>query len=81
VLMGVAQRADIAAELIEGGLAADTPVAAIRHATSSQQQVVRCTLSELGDATVESPATIVIGAVAAFDLTSEFIRGLTVADT
>ena len=71
----------IAAALIEGGLAADTPVAAIRHATSSQQHVVRCALSELGDAAVESPATIVIGAVAAFDLTSEFIRGLAAADT
>ena len=81
VLMGVAQRASIAAELIEGGLATDTPVAAIRHATSSQQHVVRCALSELGAAAVESPATIVIGAVAAFDLNGEFIRGLAVADT
>ena len=81
VLMGVAQRADIADELMEGGLAADTPVAAICHATSSQQQVVRCALSELGEAAIESPATIVVGAVAAFDLTSEFIRGLAVADT
>jgi uroporphyrin-III C-methyltransferase len=81
VLMGVAQRAAIAEELMEGGLAAETPVAAIRHATSSQQQVVRCALSELGEAAVESPATIVIGAVAAFDLTGEFIRGLAVADT
>ena len=67
--------------MIEGGLAADTPVAAIRHATSSQQHVVRCALSELADAAVESPATIVIGAVAAFDLNSEFIQGLVVADT
>jgi siroheme synthase len=81
VLMGVAQRAAIAAALIEGGLAPDTPVAAIRHATSSQQHVVRCALSDLADAAVESPATIVIGAVAAFDLNSEFIRGLEVADT
>lgn len=81
VLMGVAQRAEIADELMEGGLAADTPVAAIRHATSGQQQIVRCALSELGQAAVESPATIVIGAVAAFDLTSEFIRGLAAADT
>ena len=81
VLMGVAQRATIAAALMEGGLPADTAVAAIRHATSSQQHVVRCALSELGDAMVESPATIVIGAVAAFDLTSEFIRRLAVADT
>ena len=76
VLMAV-----IAAALIEGGLPADTPVAAIRHATSSEQVVVRCALSELADAAVASPATIVIGAVAAFDLNSEFIRGLAAADT
>ena len=81
VLMGVAQRATIAAELMDGGLAADTPVAAIRHATSSQQHVVRCELCELGDTVIESPATIVIGAVAAFDLTGEFIRGLAAAAT
>ena len=81
VLMGVAQRGAIAAELIEGGLPADTPVAAIRYATSVQQHIVRCALSELGDAAVESPATIVIGPVAAFDLTGEFIKGLAVADT
>ncbi len=81
VLMGVAQRATIAAALMEGGLAPDTPVAAIRDATSSRQQVVRCALSELAAVAVESPATIVIGAVAAFDLAGEFIRGLAVADT
>ena len=81
ILMGVAQRATIAAALMEGGLVAHTPVAAIRHATSSQQHVVRCALSELGDTVVESPATIVIGAVAAFDLTGEFIRGLAAAAT
>ena len=81
VLMGVAQRGTIAAELIAGGLPADTPVAAIRDATSSRQHVVRCKLGDLADAVVESPATIVIGAVAAFDLTGEFIRGLAAADT
>jgi uroporphyrin-III C-methyltransferase len=81
VLMGVAQRGSIAAALMEGGLAADTPVAAIRHATSAEQHVVRCALSELADVVVESPATIVIGAVAAFDLHGEFIRGLAAADT
>ena len=81
VLMGVAQRGSIAAALMEGGLAADTPVAAIRHATSIEQHVVRCALSELAEVVVESPATIVIGAVAAFDLHGEFIRGLAAADT
>ena len=55
VLMGVAQRGTIAAALIDGGLAADTPVAAIRHATSSEQEIVRCALSELADGTPSNP--------------------------
>lgn len=81
VLMGVAQRGAIAEALIAGGLPGDTPVAAIQQATSTQQRVVRCALSELGGATIESPATIVIGAVAAFDVTGEFVRRLSVAGT
>ena len=68
--MGVAHRAAIAAELITGGLAPDTPVAAIQRATTDKQEVVRCNLADLGHAAVESPATIVVGAVAAFDLTA-----------
>jgi uroporphyrin-III C-methyltransferase len=70
ILMGVAHRAAIAAELIAGGLATDTPVAAIQRATTDEQEVVRCDLADLGNAAIESPATIVIGAVAAFDLTA-----------
>jgi uroporphyrin-III C-methyltransferase len=81
VLMGVSGRGSIAAALIEGGRSADTPVAAIRHATTGEQHVVRCALGGLAEAAVESPATIVIGAVAAFDLAGEFIRELAVADT
>jgi uroporphyrin-III C-methyltransferase len=81
VLMGVSQRATIASALIEGGLAPDTPVADIRDATSSQQHVERCALSELANAPIESPATIVIGAVAAFELNSEYIKGLAAVDT
>ncbi|MEO5899850.1 MAG: uroporphyrinogen-III C-methyltransferase [Ilumatobacteraceae bacterium] len=68
VLMGVAQRGLIAAELIEGGLPVDTPVAAIRHATGAEQDVVRCTLGTLGETGVRSPATLVVGAVAGFDV-------------
>lgn len=68
ILMGVTHRAEIAEELIAGGLAADTPVAAIRSATTEQQFVTRCTLADVDRADIESPATIVIGAVAAFDL-------------
>ncbi|WP_040494660.1 uroporphyrinogen-III C-methyltransferase [Ilumatobacter nonamiensis] len=68
VLMGVTHRGSIAAELIAGGSAADTPVAAIRSATTDHEDVVRCDLADLGHADIESPATIVIGPVAAFDL-------------
>jgi siroheme synthase len=69
VLMGVAQRATIAAELIAGGLDSSTPVAAIHRATTDQQDVVRCELADLHATPVESPAVIVIGPVAALDLT------------
>ncbi len=67
VLMGVSQRSTIAAELIAGGLAHETPVAAIESATTESQVVGRWTLGELGDAAVQSPAVIVIGAVAALE--------------
>ncbi len=70
ILMGVTHRAAIAAELIEGGLAADTPVTAVRCATTNDEEVIRCDLADLGAAPIESPATIVIGAVAALDLRS-----------
>ena len=39
----------------------------MRWATRPDQEVVRCRLDELGQAAVEAPATIVIGAVAALD--------------
>jgi uroporphyrin-III C-methyltransferase len=70
VLMGVAQRAEIAAELMAGGLDPATPVAAIESATTDAQVVGRCTLAQLARADVLSPAVIVIGAVAAFQFAS-----------
>ena len=70
VLMGVAQRAEIAGALIAGGLSAGTPVAAIHRATTGEQQVQRCRLDQLAAAAVQSPATLVIGAVAALDVTA-----------
>ncbi|MEO6124331.1 MAG: SAM-dependent methyltransferase, partial [Ilumatobacteraceae bacterium] len=69
ILMGVAERAAIAAELIAGGMARDTPVAAIHRATTDRQIVVRCRIGELAVTAVDSPAIIVIGAVAALDVT------------
>jgi uroporphyrin-III C-methyltransferase len=70
VLMGVAQRATIADALMEGGLAVDTPVAAVHRATTGAQTVVRCPLRELATTPIESPAVIVIGAVASLDIHS-----------
>ncbi len=67
VLMGVAERSSIAKRLMVGGLAADTPVAAVRWGTRPEQHTVRTTLGELGDTDIEAPSTIVIGAVAAFN--------------
>lgn len=69
ILMGVAERGEIAAQLMDGGLAADTPVAAIQMATTSDQVVARCRLDGLAEMAIRSPATLVIGAVAALNVT------------
>ena len=76
VLMGVSQRASIAAELMAGGLAATTPVAAIESATTDAQVVGRWTLAELADADVRSPSVIVIGAVAAFEFVDHHLPAM-----
>ena len=68
VLMGVATRDAIAARLIAGGLDPATPVTAVQWGTRPQQRTVRTALGELGEAPIASPATMVIGAVAALDL-------------
>jgi uroporphyrin-III C-methyltransferase len=66
VLMGIERRAAIAARLIAGGFALETPVAVVRDATTPEQRVWTGALRDLGEADVESPAVIVIGAVAAW---------------
>lgn len=68
VLMGAAHRGEIAARLVAGGLETSTPVAVVSHATVATQASVRSCLGQLGELDVETPATIVIGAVAALDL-------------
>lgn len=70
VLMGAARARAVADRLIAGGMDVETPVAVITDATRPEQTVVRTTLAHLGDEPVRSPATIVIGAVAAQDLRS-----------
>jgi uroporphyrinogen III methyltransferase/synthase len=68
VLMGVARLRVIAAELMAGGLPADTPAAAVRWGTRPEQHTVRATLATLADHAIASPSVIVIGDVAAVDL-------------
>jgi len=79
VLMGVAQRGVIAAELIAGGLDPSTPVAAVGSATTAEQVTMRCTLDALAAASVASPAVLVIGAVAAMDVRPRDATALTAA--
>ena len=65
ILMGMATRAAIAAALVKGGRAADTPVAVIASGTTASQRVQRTTLAGLGDVELGPPAVIVVGPVAA----------------
>lgn len=68
VLMGVANRTEIADRLVAGGLAPQTPVVAVEWGTHWQQRTVRTRLDRLGTTDLANPATIVIGAVAGLDL-------------
>ncbi len=68
ILMGAGRLGDIARRLIEGGRAPDTPVAAVRNGTRPDQRTVRATLATVADAGVRAPSAIVVGEVAALDL-------------
>jgi uroporphyrinogen III methyltransferase / synthase len=69
VLMAAARIGEIALRLLAGGMAPDTPVTAVRWATTDQQEVTRSTLAEVGNAGVKAPATFVIGPLAGLDIT------------
>jgi len=63
VLMGVSQRAAIAAALLMHGRAASTPVAWIEQGSTVEQRVVVTTLGQMATVEVESPAVLVVGEV------------------
>jgi uroporphyrin-III C-methyltransferase len=65
VLMGMAARAVIAAELLASGRPATTPVAVVHWGTTDRQRVVRSTLDAMADVDLPAPSIIVIGPVAA----------------
>ena len=68
ILMGAARTEQIADRLRAGGMEDDTPVAVISAATTSMQHIERTNLEGLRRLRVRSPATIVVGAVAATDV-------------
>ena len=70
ILMGAARTEQIADRLRAGGMADGTPVAVISAATTARQQVDRTDLAGLRHLRAASPATIVVGAVAATDVRS-----------
>lgn len=65
VLMGVSQRAGIAANLIHAGRSVDEPVAFIERGATDRERVVVSTLLETarGQVEVENPSVMVIGQV------------------
>ena len=65
ILMGVATRATIAAELIRYGRPADQPVAFIERGSTDRERVIVATLGEVarGEVDVENPAVFVAGEV------------------
>lgn len=68
VLMGVANIGRISERLIAGGLAPETPAAAVRWGTRPNQHTTRATLATLADHPLAAPSVIVIGDVAADDV-------------
>ncbi|MFM2486947.1 uroporphyrinogen-III C-methyltransferase [Celerinatantimonas yamalensis] len=66
--MGIAQAAHIRQQLLNEGMADTTPIAFIEHGTRSDQRVLKGRLNELPEIakTVQSPALLIIGQVAAF---------------
>jgi uroporphyrinogen III methyltransferase/synthase len=68
LLMGVAKIGEIAKRLVAGGRDPETPVTSITWGTRPEQTTVRATLATIGEQVLAAPATIVIGDVAAQNL-------------
>jgi uroporphyrin-III C-methyltransferase len=72
IYMGLRNLASIAAALIEGGLAPETPVAVIASATLPEQRILGGRLDRIAEevnaARLEPPAVIAIGAIGALKL-------------
>jgi len=71
ILMGMANRAEIARRLQAGGRRPDTPVAVVEWGSTADERSVRTTLAGLSEVELDSPAVIVVGPVARLDLRSD----------
>ena len=69
ILMGVGRWPQIAERLLAAGLPPDTPAAAVRWGSRPEQHTTRATLATLGDHPLAAPSVIVVGGVAAEELT------------
>ena len=69
-LMGAGAAAEICAALMNAGMGADTPAAAVENASTAAQRLIGGTLATLAAACarqkLKSPALVVVGAVTAF---------------
>ncbi len=65
LVMAVATRAAIAERLLDAGRAPSTPVAVIERGATPGERRIPTTLGHLGAVAIESPAVLVVGAVAA----------------
>jgi siroheme synthase len=65
ILMGVKERAEIAARLLDAGRKASEPAAFIERGTTPEERVITTTLGEVaaGAIAVEAPAVFVVGEV------------------
>jgi uroporphyrinogen III methyltransferase/synthase len=68
ILMGVGRIMEITEALLAGGLAPETPAAAVRWGTRPEQVTTRATLATIADENLMAPSTIVVGEVAALEL-------------
>ena len=84
VLMAAATVRPLAERLLRAGMAPETPAIAVRSGSLPNQRSERTTLAGLRAATLESPVTLVIGAVAGerlFSFESRPLSGLRVVVT
>jgi len=81
VLMGVANRARIARDLMAAGRDPATPVLAVEWGSTPAERTVRTRLGDLGAAVIANPAVLVVGPVAGLDLGSADLGAASVASS